>query len=94
MSIEMPAEQVRALGRSLVGRAATADDVRARLIDEGEVEGPLRVPVALFLDCHHTLADALAGELRWLGTTVIGIADAWVRFDGGLLASSRREPAP
>jgi len=86
----MPAEQVRALGRSLSGRAGTADEVRARLVDEGDVDGPLRTPVELFLDRHRTLAAALAGELRWLGGTVTGIADAWVQLDAGLLARPDR----
>ena len=85
----MPVERVRALGRSLEDAAGTADDVRARLVDEGDVDGPLRRPVGLFLDRHRTLATALAGELRWLGTTVVGIADAWVRLDAALLL-----PAP
>ncbi|SDF91169.1 hypothetical protein SAMN05660662_3801 [Blastococcus aurantiacus] len=81
----MPAEQVRALGRSLTGRAGTVDDVRGRLVDDGDVDGPLRTPVELLLDRHRLLATALAGELRWLGSTVVGIADAWVRLDAGLL---------
>jgi hypothetical protein len=89
VSIEMPVERVRALGRSLEDAARTADDVRARLVDEGDVDGPLRTHVELFLDRHRTLAGALAGELRWLGPTVVGIADAWVQLDAVLLL-----PAP
>ena len=81
----MPAEQVRALGRSLTGLAGNVDEVRARLVDDGDVEGPLRTPVELFLDRHRLLATALAGELRWLGSTVVGIADSWVQLDAGLL---------
>jgi hypothetical protein len=85
VSIEMPVERVRALGRSLEDAAGTADDARVRLVDEGDVDGPLRTPVELFLDRHRTLATALAGELRWLGPTVVGIADAWVQLDAALL---------
>jgi len=85
----MPEERVRALGRSLEDAAGTADDARARLVDEGDVDGPLRMPVELFLDRQRTLATALAGELRRLGATVAGIADAWVQLDAGLLL-----PAP
>ena len=81
----MPVERVRALGRSLEDAAATADDARARLVDEGDVDGPLRTPVEVFLDRHRTLAGALAGELRWLGPTVAGVADAWVELDAALL---------
>jgi hypothetical protein len=89
VSIEMPVERVRALGRSLEAAAGTADDARTRLVDEGDVDGPLRTPVELFLDRHRTLATALAGELRWLGGTVAGIADAWAQLDATLLL-----PAP
>ena len=85
----MPVERVRALGRSLEDAAATVDDARVRLVDEGDVDGPLRTPVDLFLDRHRTLATALRGELRWLGPTVAGIADAWEQLDAALLL-----PAP
>jgi hypothetical protein len=85
VSIEMPVERVRALGRSLEDAAGTVDDARARLVDDGDVDGLLRTPVELFLDRHRTLATALAGELRWLGPTVAGIADAWEQLDAALL---------
>ncbi len=81
----MPAEEVRALGRTLSRRADTADELGHRLADDGDVDGPLQAPVALFLDCHTALATALAGELRWLGATVTGIADSWVALDAALL---------
>ena len=93
MSIEIPAQRVRELGRSLTGRAGTVDEVRARLVDDGDVEGPLRTPVELFLDSHRLLAAALAGELGWLGSTVVGIADAWVQLDAGLLLPAPHEGA-
>ncbi|SOC49143.1 hypothetical protein SAMN05660748_1861 [Blastococcus aggregatus] len=85
MSIELPAEEVRALGRSLTGRGDAADEVRSRLGEDGDVEGPLRAPVALFLECQAAVATALAGELRRLGATVTGVADSWVEFDAALL---------
>ncbi len=85
----MPVEQVRALGRSLEDAAGTADDARVRLVDGRDLDGPLRTPVEVFLDRHRTLATALAGELRWLGPTVAGVADAWVQLDAALLL-----PAP
>lgn len=88
----MPAERVRALGGSLTARAGTADEVRARLDGDVVVDGPLRAPVALFVDRHRTLAAALAGELRWLGATVTGIADAWVQLDAALLRLPDRGP--
>ncbi|MGY2128723.1 hypothetical protein [Blastococcus sp. SYSU DS0617] len=92
MSIDMPAEQVRALGRSLSGRAGTAQEVRARLLDQAGVDGPLRTPVGLFLECHGTLAAALATELAELGTTVTGVADSWLRLDAALVRGAGAEP--
>ncbi len=89
VSIEIPVQQVRELGRSLTGMAGNVDEARARLVDDGDVDGPLRAPVELFLDLHRTLATALAGELCWLGRTVVGIADAWEQLDAALLL-----PAP
>ena len=89
----MPAERVRALGGSLTDRAGTADEIRARLSDDVGVDGPLRTPVELFLERHRTLAAALAGELRWLGSTVTGIADAWVQLDTGLLRVPDQGPS-
>ena len=81
----MPAEQVRALGRSLSGRAGTAEEVCARLGGAAIVDGPLRTPVERFLECHGTLAAALAAELSRLGTTVTGVADSWLQLDAALV---------
>lgn len=81
----MRAEEVRALGRSLHGRAGAAEEIRARLVDDGAVDGPLRTAVASFLDCQVVLATALAGELRWLGATVTEVADSWVALDAALV---------
>ncbi|MDT0274904.1 hypothetical protein [Blastococcus goldschmidtiae] len=92
MSIDMPAEQVRALGRSLTGRAGTAQEVRARLLDATGVDGPLQTPVGLFLECHGTLAAALAAELDRLGTTVTGVADSWLQLDAALVPGPGAEP--
>lgn len=92
MSIELPAEEVRALGRSLIAHGATADEVRGRLADDGDVEGPLRAPVALFLECHAAVATALAGELHRLGATVTAIADSWVQLDAALLRPADGRP--
>jgi hypothetical protein len=92
VSIDMPAEEVRALGRSLAARADTADEVRARLTDDGGIDGPLRPAVARFLDCHVVLATALAGELAWLGSTVTGIADSWLELDAALVPGQGAGP--
>lgn len=93
MSIELPAEEVRALGRALSGRADAADEVRTRLDGVAEVEGPLGAPVALLLDCHAVLAAAVTAELRRLGGTVTGVADSWVALDGALLPAVAGRPA-
>ena len=81
----MPVDQVRALGRSLEDSAAHADEARVRLAGDGDVDGTLRTPVEQFLDRHRMLAAALAEELRWLGSTLVGVADAWVQLDTALL---------
>jgi hypothetical protein len=94
VSIELPAEEVRALGRSLSASADTAEEVRGRLHDDGDVDGPLGTPVALFLECCAALATALAGELRWLGGTVTAVADSWVQLDAALLPPAGGIPAP
>lgn len=88
----MPVEEVRALGRSLGGEADAAEEIRARLTDHGDVQGPLRTPVAEFLGCHAVLAAALAGELHRLGATVVGVADSWAELDTALLPAGPGEP--
>jgi hypothetical protein len=94
VSIELPAEEVRALGRALEERAGAADEVRVRLRDHGDVEGALRAPVALLLEGHSVLADALAAELRHLGATVTDVAAAWTELDAGLLPAGAGTGAP
>ena len=62
----MRAEEVRALGRSLDGRAGTADEIRARLVDDGTVDGPLATGLRDgYVDGGGTwpAADELAGAL-------------------------------
>lgn len=85
MSIELPVEEVRGLGRALADRAAAAEELGPRLADDGDVDGLLREPVAELLEGHTTLAAALAAELHRLGGTVTGIADSWLALDAALL---------
>ncbi|MGY1753055.1 hypothetical protein [Blastococcus sp. SYSU D01042] len=85
MSIELPVEEVRDLGRVLAGRAAAAEEVRLRLVDDGDVDGPMGTAVARLLDGHAVLAAALAAELDALGAAVTGVADSWVALDAALL---------
>jgi hypothetical protein len=92
VSIDVPAEEVRALGRSLSGRAGAADEVRARLGGDADVDGPLRAPLARFLGGHVVLAAALAGELSRLGATVTAVADSWAELDAALLPDGAGGP--
>jgi hypothetical protein len=86
MSIQMPAAEVHALGSRLVQSAGEAEDVGARLTRAAEVGSPLQPAVESFLDCHRAAARAMAGELRWLGSTIATVADSWLELDGSLLA--------
>ena len=90
MSIEMRALEVHALATTLRDTAGEADLIGVRLGGVRVVGGPLQPAVEAFLDCHRTTGLALAGELRWLGSTVAAVADSWVRLDGTLVAPAGR----
>lgn len=90
MSIEMRALEVQALAAILCEAARDADRIGVRLAGARTVGGPLQPAVEGFLDCQRTAGLALAGELRWLGSTVAGVADSWVRLDGALVAPGGR----
>jgi hypothetical protein len=88
--LQLPIPEVYGLARSLRSSAATADDSGSRLGPGLDVDGPLAEPVAALLDCHRTLAAAVAGELRWLGTTVAVVADSWVELDATVVPAHGR----
>ena len=90
MSIEMPALEVFAMADGLRSRAAEADEARHRLGAPTHVGGPLQPTVEAFLQSHRTAAQALAGELRWLGETIGSVADSWLALDDALLTRVRR----
>jgi hypothetical protein len=90
MSIEMRALEVHALAATLRDVAGEADLIGVRLAGAPAVGGTLQPAVEAFLDCHRTAGLALAGELRWLGSTVAAVADSWVRLDGSLVAPAAR----
>ena len=90
MSIEMRALEVHALAATLRDTAGEADLIGVRLAGARAVGGPLQPAVEEFLDCHRTARLALAGELRWLGSTVAAVADSWLRLDGTLVAPAAR----
>ena len=90
MSIEMRALEVRSLAATLRDAAGEADWIGVRLAGARSVGGALQPAVEAFLECHRTAGLALAGELRWLGSTVAGVADSWVRLDGALVRPAGR----
>jgi hypothetical protein len=81
MSIEMPAAEVHALAASLLRSSDDADQIGVRLSRPASVGGDLEPAVHAFLDGQRATGQALAGELRWLGATIAGVADAWLRLD-------------
>ena len=90
MNIEIRALEVHALAAVLRDAAGEADWIGVRLAGSPPVGGPLQPAVDAFLDCHRTAGQALAGELRWLGSAVAAAADSWVRLDGSLVAPAAR----
>jgi hypothetical protein len=93
MTIEMPAREVHALAHALLAQAETADEARGYLASTGNGDlGALAVAVEAFVDDHRVAAEALAGELRWLGGTVSAVADSWLGLDEVLLAARGRAP--
>ena len=90
MSIEIRALEVHALAATVRDAAGEADWIGVRLGGAPVVGGPLQPAVDAFLDCHRTAGLALAGELRWLGSTIAAVADSWVRLDGALVAPAAR----
>ncbi len=90
MSIEILALEVHALAAGLRDAAGEADVIGVRLNCTPQVNGTLQPAVEVFLDCHRTAGLALAGELRWLGSTVAAVADSWVRLDAVIVAPAGR----
>ena len=90
MSIEIRALEVDALAAAVRDAAGEADWIGVRLAGAPAVGGPLQPAHDAFLDCHRTAGLALAGELRWLGSTIAAVADSWTRLDGALVAPAAR----
>ena len=93
MSIEIRALEVHALAATLRDAAGEADLIGVRLAGSPAVGGDLQPAVEAFLEVHRTAGLALAGELRWLGSTVAGVANSWRNLDGALLAAAGRMQA-
>jgi hypothetical protein len=90
MSIEILALEVHAMAGTLRDTAGEAEEIVVRLGGAAPVGGPLQPAVEVFLDCQRTAGRALAGELRWLGSTVAAVADSWLCLDASLAAPARR----
>ena len=86
----MQALEVHALAGTLRDTAGEADLIGVRLAGARAVGGPLQPAVEGFLDCSRTAGLALAGELRWLGSTIAAVADSWLRLDGVLVSPAGR----
>jgi hypothetical protein len=85
-TIDVPPGQVYALAAHLGDQAAVAEEAASRLGSPPPVGGPLQAAIEDFLLCHRTAAHALAGELRWLGSTIAAVVDSWLQVDGSVLA--------
>ena len=89
MSIEMRAAEVHALAASLRRSSDDADQIGVRLSRPPLVGGNLQPAVLAFVDGQRTAGRALVGELEWLGMTIAGVADDWLRLDAGLVRGYR-----
>ena len=85
-TLRVPPEEVYALAAAIGEGAHPADDVAARLGAAPAVGGPLQSALEDLYVCHRTAARAVAGELRWLHTTIASVVDSWLDLDGSLLA--------
>jgi hypothetical protein len=85
-TIQVPAEEVYALAAGLRAQSGVAEEAWVRLQVSNGVGGPLQAAVEGFLECHRTAAEALRGELLWLGDTVAAVADSWLGLDASMLA--------
>lgn len=85
-TIDVPADQLYRLAATLEGLAAVAHELTTDLAGTPQVGRSLQVTIEGFLGDHRTAAQALAGELHWLGDTIGAVARSWVRLDRELLA--------
>jgi hypothetical protein len=93
MSIEMPAAEVHAMAASLRRSSDDADQIGHRLAGNRSVGSDLQPAIDAFLDAQRMTGQALAGQLQWLGATIAGVADSWLRLDGVLVGPSGRPTA-
>lgn len=92
-TIEVRADQVYGLVATLEDLAQEAQQVGTDLAGTPQVAAALQATIEGFLADHRTAAQALAGELRWLGATIGVVASSWVRLDHYLLSVQDRAEA-
>lgn len=90
MTIDVPAAEVHAMAATLRRSSADADEIGARLHGTRSVGGDLQPAIDAFLESQRMTGQVLAGELEWLGATIAGVADSWLRLDGVLVGPHRQ----
>ena len=85
-TIDVPADQLYGLAAALENLAGVAHQLDTDLAGAPQVARSLQATIEGFLGDHRTAAQALAGELHWLGGTIGAVANSWVRLDRELLA--------
>jgi phage tail sheath protein FI len=92
-TIQVRADQVYRLAATLEDLAVEAHQVGTDLAGTHQVAADLQATIEGFLANHRTAAQALAGELHWLGATIGAVASSWVRLDHFLLSVQGRASA-
>jgi len=90
MSIEIQALEVHALAATLRDTAGEADWVWVYRADPPPVGGHLQPATEAFVESSRTAGRALAGELRWLASTLAVTADSWTDLDAVVVPPSGR----
>jgi hypothetical protein len=89
-TIEVPADQLYRLAATLEDLSRGAQQIGIELSGAPAVGVGLQVTIEGFLNDHRTAAQALAGELQWLGDMVGAVARSWAQLDHNLLSVERR----
>jgi hypothetical protein len=89
----VPADQLYRLGATLADLSRSAQQTGIELSGAPVVGRGLQATIEGFLGDHRTAAQALAGELQWLGDMVGAVARSWAQLDHNLLSVERRTDA-
>lgn len=90
MSIEIRALEVHALAATLRDTAGQADWLWVGPADPPPVGGVLQPAAEEFVESSRTAGRALAGELRWLASTIAATADSWTSLDAVVVPPAGR----